>query len=109
MATPSCISGPVSAAFVGIQMALLVFLPAATPAGFIAAQFRLGAFERLVVHHVEAGQTDVVDGGLLHLGNLLVRLLDFGAEVFQLRARLAREECAILGLDGGRRLAARAM
>src|ERR1035437_8343325 len=94
MATPSRISGPVSAAFVGIPMAILAFVPAPTPAGFIAAQFGLGAFECLVVHHVEAIQTDFVDGGLLHLGDLLPRLLDFRAEVFQLLAGLAREQCA---------------
>src|ERR1017187_9204807 len=49
----SCAALP---AFVRVQMALLVLLPAAAPAGFIAAQFRLGAFEGLVVPQVEALQ-----------------------------------------------------
>src|ERR1035438_7914838 len=86
-------------AFVRVQMALLVLLPAAAPAGFIAAQFRLGAFEGLVVHQVEALQAHIVDGGLLRLGDLLARLFDFAAQALQLLARRGREQGAVLFLD----------
>src|ERR1039458_5471889 len=96
-------------AFVGIQMALLVLFPAATPAGFIAAELGLGALEWLVVHHVEAIQTDFVDGGFLGFGDLPARLFDFGAEVLELLARLPREQRAVARFDGGRRFAGVAM
>src|ERR1035438_2208947 len=90
-------------------MALLVLFPTATPAGFVAAQFGLGAFEWFGVHHVEAIQAYFVDGGLLHLGNLLPRGFDFRPEVLQLLARLARELRAVPGLDRSRWLGVRAM
>src|ERR1019366_1522862 len=109
MATPSCISDSELAASVGVQVALLVLLPAATPAGFIAAQFGLGALDCFVLHHVESVQTDFVDGGLLHLSNLLPRGFDFGTEVLQLLTRLARELRAVPGLDGSGRLGVRAV
>src|ERR1017187_3650669 len=111
MAKPSCISGTVLAAFVGVQVALLVLLPAATPAGFVAAQFGLGAFECFVLYHVEAICADFVDGGLLclHPSDLLPRGFYFRAEVFQLLARLARELRAEPCLDGNGRLGVRAM
>src|SRR5450631_2579356 len=91
---PPCIS----AAFVRVQMALLVLFPTATPAGFIAAQFRRGAFEGLVLHHVETVRADFVDRGLLwlHPGHLLPRGFDFRTEVLQFLARLARELRAVL-------------
>ena len=60
-------------------MALLIFLPAAAPAGFIAAQFGFSAFERLVVHHIETVHTDFVDRGLFRLSDSLARFLDYVA------------------------------
>src|ERR1039457_5975929 len=111
MATPSCISGTVLAAFVGVQVALLVLLPAATPAGFVAAQFGLGAFECFVLYHVEAICADFVDGGLLclHPSDLLPRVVYVRAELVQLLALRALEWRAEPGLYGNGRLVVRAM
>jgi len=91
------------------EVAVLVTFPAAAPAGFIAARFGLGTVERLVVHHFEAIQADIVDGCLLRFGHLLPRPFDFGTQALQFLTRRAREQGAMFCLDGGRRIAVRAM